>query len=555
MKKIFLLIGIIGIASLYSCTDLEEEILDESTDVTGDGGAESLLAPAYAPLPEFYRHTNYFTLQEVTTDEAILPYRGGTDWGDNGKFINLHQHTFTSTNGAVNDAWNSITTGLTYSTSAVARLRNANDPALSSFLAEARGLTAFYNMKSLDLYGIVFRKNGVDSTSVILRGEDAFNYIESELLDIVDDLSNDVGPGRISQDAAYGLLARLYLNAAVYRDVYGTPSFRNEDMDKVIDYTTRLIESGKYQLSPEFFEIFDDENHTNPELIFAIDQRADLNGHNRMAYFSLSGNQFPLPDYPRANGTDGAALTSDYYRTWIEAYGEDPQGIDPRFHKHNLDTTITCINGDAFEIDRGILRGQQYGLQHDAKGEPFERCDDGGYVVGKIYNVTRSEPDEPVIFTENIDFSLEGSDYATGYRVEKYEFSKQSDTGRNRGEADLVVLRLADMYLMRAEAYLRRSNNTAAALEDVNTIRGARTARFTAPDLNSIDLETLYRERGFELYWEHQRRTDMIRFGKYEDTWTEKNNSDVTKRLFPIPQSAIDAASDRPGYLVQNEGY
>jgi len=63
------------------------------------------------------------------------------------------------------------------------------------------------------------------------------------------------------------------------------------------------------------------------------------------------------------------------------------------------------------------------------------------------------------------------------------------------------------------------------------------------------------RERGFEFYWEHQRRTDMIRFGKYEGVWTEKTDTDVKKRLFPIPQTAIDGASDNVGYLVQNAGY
>jgi hypothetical protein len=70
-----------------------------------------------------------------------------------------------------------------------------------------------------------------------------------------------------------------------------------------------------------------------------------------------------------------------------------------------------------------------------------------------------------------------------------------------------------------------------------------------------MSLDILFRERGFEFYWEHQRRTDMIRFGKYEGTWTEKNNSDPKKRIFPIPQTAIDGASNLPGYLVQNEGY
>ena len=108
---------------------------------------------------------------------------------------------------------------------------------------------------------------------------------------------------------------------------------------------------------------------------------------------------------------------------------------------------------------------------------------------------------------------------------------------------------------MRAEAKLRKSGDAASALADVNAVRAARTATTPPPALSSMTLDLLFRERGFELYWEALRRTDMIRFGKYEDTWTEKSNADKMKRLFPIPQTAIDGASNLPGYLRQNDSY
>jgi hypothetical protein len=160
-----------------------------------------------------------------------------------------------------------------------------------------------------------------------------------------------------------------------------------------------------------------------------------------------------------------------------------------------------------------------------------------------------------VLFTEQIDFTVAGSNYNTGYRVEKYEFSRGSVSGRNFGEHDIVILRLADVYLMRAEAKLRKGDPVASALADVNTVRTARTTGVAPKPLTTINLDLLFRERGFEFYWEMVRRTDMIRFGKYEGSWTEKSNTDVRKRVFPIPQLAIDAASNLPGYLVQNPGY
>ena len=172
-------------------------------------------------------------------------------------------------------------------------------------------------------------------------------------------------------------------------------------MDKVIEYSDKIITSNQFQLSAEYFSIFDNNNHNNKELIFAIDQRPDLNGHNRMAYFSLSGDHFPLPSVPNANGTDGPAITPDFYQTWVTANAPvDPAAADPRFHKQNLIIPAdSCIHGTDFNIDRGILRGQQYGLI-GGRNIPFTTCGTGKYKIGKLYNVTRGKPTLPVSFTE-----------------------------------------------------------------------------------------------------------------------------------------------------------
>jgi hypothetical protein len=442
---------------------------------------------------------------------------------------------------------------------AIEQLGNNGDASSKIYQAEARGMRAFYSMLSLDLFGLVFTKENESDLSTILRGNEAVEYIKNDLLAAEPDLDANAGPGRLTPAAVWGLLARLHLNAAVYRDRYATAfNFQSEDMDKVIAYCDQIIASGKFQLSSDYFAIFGNSNHDNKELIFAIDQRFDLAGsHNRLAYFSISGDQWPLPNFPNANGTDGPAITPDFYRTWVNAYGPtDPAAIDPRFYKQNLaiytDPSATCVAADKFNVNRGILRGQQYGLIKQSGA--FVKCGDGTYKVDKLYNVSRNRPTLPVDFTEEVNFST-FSNHNNGYRVEKYEFGRNSDSGRNKGDADIVILRLADIFMMRAEAKLRKSSDAASALEDVNIVRASRTVSAPPPPLASMDLDLLFRERGFEFYWEMLRRTDMIRFGKYEGTWTEKDNSDVHKRIFPIPQTAIDAASNLPGYLVQNAGY
>lgn len=558
-KKITGLLALVLLLAAVGCTKLNEQILDESS-VTGQTDkqiADGLIAPVYALLPTIYTHTNYFALQEISTDEAILPYRGGTDWGDNGIYISLHRHETTSTDPNVRSTWNNLVQSIARAVIAIDALPNNKDANAKTYVAEARAMRAYYNLLLLDMFNITFIKEKPSDISTIVRGAEAVDYIAKELIAAEPDLTTAAGPGRITKAGAWGLLARLYLNASVYRDRYATThTFTTEDMDKVIDYSNRIINSNQYALSPDYFAIFGNDNNSNKELVFAVDQRADLNGHNRLAYFSLSGDQFPLTQFPAANGTDGPGITSDFYRTWVNAYTPvDPAQADPRFTQINLSVQSddTCFTANDFKINRGILRGQQYGLIRQSGA--FVKCADGRFKVGKLYNVTRSKPNLAVNFTEQIDFTTAGSDYNTGYRVEKYEFSSKSASGRNFGEADIAIVRLGEVYLMRAEAKLRK-NDAAGALADVNTVRASRTATaLRAPALNNITLDLLLRERGFELYWEMHRRTDLIRFDKYEASWTEKTNTNKFMRVFPIPQTALDGASNIPDYLKQNQGY
>jgi hypothetical protein len=561
MKKTSLYIfSFLFVILISSCTNLEEIILDETSagNLTPRQAADGLIAPVYALLPTIFQHTTYFALQEITTDEAILPYRGGTDWGDNGIYLALHRQTYDPNNANVRNTWNPLLQSVSRTVTALQALPLNTDPVAKEYLAEAKGMRAYFSLLTLDLYGLVFVKDNPDAGSQILRGDAAVKFIEKELLDVEPLLGTTAGPGRLTKGAVWGLLARLYLNAPVYRDIYASSfNFTASDMDNVIKYCDKIISSGQYALASEYFSIFDDNNNTNKELIFAIDQRGDLNGHNRLAYFSLSGDMFPLAAFPNANGTDGPAITSDFYQTWAKAYAPEDPSVDPRFHKQNVgrytNPADTCVNGATYEINRGIQRGQQYGLQRNVSG--FTKCANGNFLVGPLVHLTRNKFNLPVNHTERVDFTPQGSDYPSGYRVEKYQFSRISDSGRNKGQADIVILRLADIYLMRAEAKLRKSNDAAGALADVNFVRASRTARKAPPALSSMNLDLLFRERGFEFYWEMLRRTDMIRFGKYEGIWTEKTNTDKNKRIFPIPQTAIDGASNLKDYLKQNAGY
>ena len=570
---------IVFLFAFFGCTTLEEEILDES--LTGTGQAEIVsgsLAPVYGLLRHnVWLHTSNFGLQEVASDEGILPYRGGRDWFDGGKFIAVHQHLMTPGNSLVGDAWTNITLCLSRAVIAAERLQLASgngDARAQAARYEMIAMKAYLNMLLLDNWGLVFQKERSSEQSVTLRGQQAIDHIESELLSVVDEISTEQGPGRLTQDAVKALLARLYLNAAVYRDPYGTPEFKKEELDKVIQYTSDLI-SGPYTLSSEYFDLFSDDNHTNPELIFALDQRGVLQtDHQRWAYWSVSGDQVPRPEFPNTRGTDAVAATPDFYQTWVDAYGEvDPAQADARFFKENTIipdelkdlTGLTpandadhyyCVPAQDFEIDRGILRGIIWGPRKDEGGNILT-CDDGSVRIYPVINNRTSGANRTYVdHTLRVDFTDEGSLHNTGYRFSKYQFSHTAPNCCTNSSVDLVLIRLGEIYLMRAEARLR-NGDPAGALADVNTLRTSRTARAEQipAALPSIDLDVLFREAGFELYWEGFRRNYQIRFGHYEDRWTGKTDSDVNKRLFPIPQRAVDGASSQAGFLVQNPGY
>lgn len=154
-----------------------------------------------------------------------------------------------------------------------------------------------------------------------------------------------------------------------------------------------------------------------------------------------------------------------------------------------------------------------------------------------------------------------------GYGIDKFRNTKldgsSTDDGTDFIDTDYPLFRLADAYLMYAEAVLRGGSggNINTAVGYINQLRNrtgdAAIGNITAGQLT---LDFILDERARELYWEGHRRTDLIRFGKFTgDTylWPWKGNvaegtgTESFRKLFPIP--AADRALN-PN-LSQNDGY
>ncbi len=156
------------------------------------------------------------------------------------------------------------------------------------------------------------------------------------------------------------------------------------------------------------------------------------------------------------------------------------------------------------------------------------------------------------------------SDFSNGYAVTKWKnITSAGVPGVNptHVDTDYPIFRLADAYLMYAEAALRGGGDTDLALQYVNRVR---TRAYLGESGNitkgELTLQFILDERAREFYWEGYRRTDLVRYGLFtgEDyTWPwkggvkEGRGTDRKFDIFPIPASDIIANPN----LNQNANY
>jgi starch-binding outer membrane protein, SusD/RagB family len=478
-----------------ACTDLSTNEVDSRVEQSTGGGAGTIdpkegLIAAYKDLGAYTDQANIYALYEHTSDELIPPTRG-VDWSDNGVWRSLYTHTWDPTHSYVLGAWNQLNQRA-FKASQI--LASSPTPAQA---AEAKFLRAFHMFHVMDLFGQVpFRgvDEGVSVNPKVMTRSEAFDFIVKDLEEALPGLE-DIGPGatnpKASKAAANALLARLYLNKAVYKsDVPEGPyTFVKADMDKVIQYCDAVAASG-YALEDEYFKNF--TKNAEQEIIFTT---AEGSPQNRW-FMTLHYNQEP-------SGWNGFTTLADFYGKFGET---DERKGSP-----------ATADGSKFSgIGRGFLIGPQV-------------KDDGSPLID-----TRTQ--KQLSFTPDVPLSGAATD--KGIRVIKYH---PSDNGQ------YILLRYADVHLMKAEAIMRGGTSSVTALELVNELRDLRNAT----PLASVDEAAMLDERGRELYWEGLRRIDLIRFGKFNTTWSEKSNTEEFRVLFPIPQQALDSNPN----LKPNPGY
>ena len=212
MKKTIISL-LVALSTMVACSDLEEVVLDTALGddlLEGAGAADGVMAPVYANMYQLFNNQeHYFLLQENTTDECIVPYRGGTDWYNGGRLIEMTQHTWTANHNNIRLVWASLVSGVAKGL-IVGQTLGTDHP----YAVEALGMVAFYNSVLLDLFGVVFQKDPDDfntgKMSRPLYGQDAIDYIIGILDEIEPDLKTkaqlgEAGSTRFSLSAAHAL--------------------------------------------------------------------------------------------------------------------------------------------------------------------------------------------------------------------------------------------------------------------------------------------------------------------------------------------------------------
>ncbi|BDD05362.1 RagB/SusD family nutrient uptake outer membrane protein [Aureibacter tunicatorum] len=443
----------------------------------------------------------YWEFQELPTDEAL------NGWADPGQPA-LSEITWNPSNELVRILYYRVTFQVTLCNQFI---RDLSEASLSSeedmarirqMKAEARFVRALAYWHGLDLFG-----NGIPFTTEEtlvgstppsppasgFGGTEIFDYIESELMDITSNDSdeqlkaeNTAFVGQADKAAAHMLLSKLYLNAEVYIGQSKWAEAKTS-LDKVVAAGYRLEDRYEYN--------FLADNYLSREIIFPI----AFDGVNTQTYGGMTylinaavGGDMSAKEYGTSGGWGGNRSTIELVKKFEDQFENqvDPRGIF--FKEHNRENTTLPEFKD-------------------------------GYAVGKYKNVT-----------------------SLGY--------PGSDPNLSFMDTNFPMFRLADAYLMLAEVEFRMGGSISdwSRIESLWDRAGVpQNIQSQYKAAASVDpAQFLLDERARELYWEGHRRTDLVRFGKFvkDYNWPFKGgsptgNASIAERynVLPIPGTELVA--------------
>jgi hypothetical protein len=559
LKNILKPIKIFGVVALLFTTQSCKDILDE-TVVSGIGNAyvntpkgfEDAVKSAYSSLRYFYGTQQGLTMTEYGTDI----YATGADGSYKGfHFYDTHLQP---TVDYIGNTWDELYRGINTCNAVIDRAPAATgitDALKKQRVAEAKFLRAHY-------YYILHQQfGGVDLrlTETLAPTKETKRETDAQMYDaIIKDL-NDAIPsleakaqstdyGRATKPAAETLLAKVYL-AKGYSSAKAA-----DDFSKAAELCKTVTTAYGYKLLDDFASVFDENNQVNSEVVFAVQYTSDpltnltnntgaVNGGNNLHL--LFGMQYDVQPgmkrdvfygrpFKRLRPTTYLLETcfkdrtndSRYKKTFRDTWLSNNPGANLNASFDNSKTKITFAAGDTAIFIPG------YEMSKDERAK-------------KKYQVLVPSAYSEALFPTLI----------------KFFDTKRPDLTYEAGSRDYFVFRLADVYLMLAEAQLK-AGNVSEATKAANVVRaragwaGKKDAMLITD--KDMTMEFLIEERARELAGEQTRWLDLKRWGLLIDR-VKKYNPQAAGNIAdkhyvrPIPQTQIDRSN--AGVFAQNPGY
>ena len=327
------------------------------------------------------------------------------------------------------------------------------------------------------------------------------------------------------------------------------------DYDAAIASATSLIDNPDYYLMTERFgssepgDVFSDlfkEGNFN---------RSSGNNESILAWQITESVEGGSGTRNRGNNVvrGFAAFLVDYVGTdgkpgWIYAPADNPAGLD-------------TVGGEIRGRGAGFVRPSNYAL-YDIWQDCWNDMRNSKYNMKREFIFNNPESS---FYKQKFDPALHAKNekdtgrlvYSYSLKVEGPFFQGGEGDFKGRTTKDLYLMRLAETYLLRAEAYFRKGELQNAA-DDINKVR----ARANAPAASAgeVTLDYILDERARELMTEEPRVRTLIRMNnlvervqKYDIDSVSRATIKAHNKFWPIPQSAIDANTG--SILKQNPGY
>lgn len=428
-------------------------------------------------------------------------------------------------------------------------------------IAEMSFLRAYFYFDLVQQFGSIPL---VTEVSFEIRTDFKRNSIAEIYQQIINDLiyasqnlpENPVAIGRASSYSAAHLLAKVYLTrGSAVQDQRGQ---QPTDIDSALTYSEKVLNSGKYMLLPNFASLWDISNQGNKEVVFSVQFTTNL-------VYNGSGNAFHL-----------------FWGSWYEDQpGMQRDLLNGRPYRRHRPTNRTMLELFDRKNDSRFYKSFKWAFLANRAGAPIPVGDTAIYYSMK----PAIRPTPYRYFQWNEANPQENNRY---YPVLiKFLDPQRASVNEMKGTREWVRMRLAETYLIAAEAAGRKGDWTKAA-QYINVIRRRaawqdgetkspqyqneeggqpndvqstyEVLQVREADLQKNFIDFVLTERGRELLGETSRWEDLVRCEKLAE-YVSKYNPDAVNfreyhKLRPIPQRHIDRINPKgSNEEEQNPGY